>query len=163
MPEHQIRLRRGWRCFKSDGPSDVPDSDSGLEIALPVTWPARAGPEEAVRLVRSFTAPTIDPPRECVSLRLSAVVGLVSVQLNGQELARPTPGTTALELHLRDPLPRRNRLVLDVLLQAAGPFDGHAPPAWGFIALVIERSAAPSDDASAGAVDESLGGSDVPE
>jgi hypothetical protein len=160
MPEHQIRLRRGWRWLKDVSPPGAIAAESGHEIALPATWPERAGAEARVRLVRLFTAPSIDPLRETLLLRLSAVAGLVSVQLNGQELARPAPGTTDVELPLRDPLPRRNRLVLDILPPGAGPFGGGAPEAWGSIALVIRDAAASAADGSG--AHESLGGSDLP-
>jgi hypothetical protein len=163
MTEHLIRLRRGWLCLEEGGLPNASDPESGRELTLPVTWPERAGSMTVVRLVRLFTAPSIDPACESLSLRLSAVAGLVSVQLNGRELARPTPGNTALELPLDDPLPRRNRLVLDVLPPGAGAAHGFAEPAWGFIALVIKRGASPAEDSSAGSVDESLGGSGPPE
>jgi hypothetical protein len=87
---------------------------------------------------------------------MSAVGGLVSVELNGQELARPEPGTTALEIPLRDRLPRRNRLVLDVRLGAAAACREVPQQEWGFVALVIS-SPGPHEGAGAACGDESLG------
>jgi hypothetical protein len=92
---------------------------------------------------------------------MSAVRGLVSVQLNGQELARPAPGTTALEISLRDPLPRRNRLVLDVVTQASVASREFPEQPWGSVALVISGQG-PPEDAGAGWGDESLGDDGLP-
>src|SRR5690242_13464363 len=103
MPEHLIRLRGGWVCTEPGALVDDPALTPGSRITLPVLWPERAGTQAAVRLVRSFNAPPLDCVRERLSLRMSAVGGLASVDLNGQELARPAPGTTALELPLPDP------------------------------------------------------------
>jgi hypothetical protein len=126
-----------------------------------VLWTEQTGPHTTVRLVRSFTAPSLNPSRERLSLRMSAVGGLVSVQLNGQELARPAPRTTALEIPLWDPLPRRNRLVLDVGLEAAVASRAFPGQAWGSVALVISGQGRP-EDAGAGCGDELLGVDDPP-
>jgi hypothetical protein len=159
MPEHLIRLRGGWLCLEDGGAPDASASASGPRITLPVCWPAQAVAKGAVRLVRWFTAPVLNASRESLSLRMSAVGGLVSVQLNGQELARPAQGTEALELPLPDPLPRRNYLVLDVRLGGAVASHDFPQPAWGFIALVIRDQGPVEDAGSPGSRsgDESLG------
>jgi hypothetical protein len=107
MREHIIRLRGGW------------------------IW----GPW----LIRPFQAPPIDPRCESLGLRLDEVAGLVAVVLNGQELARPPSGTRALWLPLpRDPpLPRRNRLVLEVEPPRRPIGLSPNPGPWGAIALVV--------------------------
>jgi hypothetical protein len=87
---------------------------------------------------------------------MSAVSGLVSVQLNGQELARPVQGTADLELTLNDPLPRRNRLVLDVRFEGAVASRRFPQGAWGFVALVI-RGQGPAQETGSDCGDESLG------
>jgi hypothetical protein len=163
MPEHLIRLRGGWLCIEQGGllDLDAPASASGPTITLPILWGEQACPQAEVRLLRSFTAPSLNSSRERLSLRMSAVGGLVAVQLNGQELARPTPGTTALEILLRDPLPRRNRLVLEVGLDAAVASREFPAQAWGSIALVISGQG-PPEDAGARCGDESLGEDDRP-
>jgi hypothetical protein len=156
MPEHLIRLRGGWRCLEDEDVPDTPTSVSGLPITLPVIWPARVAPKAAVRLVRDFTAPVLNPSRESLGLCMSSVGGLVAVQLNGRELARPAPGTAALELPLDDPLPRRNRLVLDVRLGEAMTSPSSPQQPWGSVALVI-RDRGPVEDAGPRSGDQSLG------
>jgi hypothetical protein len=156
MAEHLIRLRGGWRCVPGGGLPETPAVVAGPLITLPVTWSESAGNPVAVRLIRSFTAPSLDPSCERLSLRMSAVGGLVSVQLNGRELARPAPGTAALELPLRDPLPHRNELVLDVRLSGAHASRDIPQPPWGVVALVIHGQQ-PSGDAGADSGDDSLG------
>jgi hypothetical protein len=157
MPEHLIRLRGGWLW---QPPQAEARSVAGCRVTLPLTWPA--GHAGRIRLVRSFGPPPLDPDRETLALRLEQVGGLVSVRLNDREIARPTPGTTALEIPLPSPLPRRNLLVLDV--DPPGP--ERAPEPWGVVALVIgprepftpTNRAAP-EAASPQVGEESLGGS----
>jgi hypothetical protein len=139
MPEHLIRLRGGWLWLDPQAGPDPPGS--GRRVTLPLTWPSLADPPGRVRLVRSFGPPPFDPARERLALRLERVGGLASAQLNGREIARPAPGTTALEIPLTGPLPRRNLLVLDVDPPGAGPTAGP----WGVVALVIgPRGASPA-------------------
>jgi hypothetical protein len=139
MTQHLIRLRGGW--FRVD-PEWMPDPSAppaGDRVTLPLTWPDAPGWRGRVRLVRSFGPPPVDPARESLSLRLDQVGGLVSAQLNGREIARPAPGTRALEIPLSEALPRRNLLILDVDVPAAGgPRAPHAP--WGEVALVISAA-----------------------
>lgn len=89
--------------------------------------------------MRPFQAPPLDPARESLGFQLDDVPGLVVVELNGRELARPAPGTTSLWLPLvaEPPLPRRNLLVLEVEppRQAGGLLPDPSP--WGTVALVI--------------------------
>jgi hypothetical protein len=144
MGEHLIRLRGGWQRIEKgdDRAASAPGSDRW--ITLPTTWQEPAGSGAAVRLVRSFAAPPLEAGRERLSLRLSAIAGLVSVEINGQELARPSPGTTALEVPLRGPMPGRNQLVLVVRIDqaaAAGTARSEAP--WGVIALVVSDAEHP--------------------
>jgi hypothetical protein len=133
MPEHLIRLRGGWLLLD---PGAVPPRATGTaqqRVTLPITWPDEAGSAVAVRLVRSFGPPPLDRAHERLALRLADVGGLVSAALNGQEIARPAPGATALEIPLAFPLASRNRLVLEVDVTRAN----HRP--WGTIALVVSR------------------------
>jgi len=131
MPEHLIRLRGGWVLLDPVVLPPLPETSSGPRVTLPITWPEEAGSALAVRLVRSFGPPPLDSTRECLALRLADVGGLVSAHLNGREIARPAPGTTALEVSLPLPLPPRNRLVLDVEVAPASTRP------WGAIALVV--------------------------
>ena len=131
MPEHLIRLRGGWRQLDPDGEAEAEAVETGNRVTLP--WTGQAGRAGRIRLVRSFGPPPWDPEHETLSLRLAEVGGLASARLNDREIARPTPGTTALDIPLSDPLPRRNLLVLDVDL----PDPGISPASWGVIALVI--------------------------
>jgi hypothetical protein len=132
MRQHRIRLRGGWEC---DWPSD---DNRPRRLTLPLAF--LAGDSTRIRLVRSFQKPPIDADRETLWLELEDVPGLVSVTLNGAELARPDPGTRSLCPRLDPDLPPRSQLVLDVdavLLQnalAAGSL-------WGSIALVIREHA----------------------
>jgi hypothetical protein len=145
MPEHLIRLRGGWLQLEPDAPADADRADPALRVTLPWTWPA--GPPGGIRLVRSFGPPPFDPGSETLTLRLARVGGLVSARLNDREIARPSPGTTSLDIPLPGPLPRRNLLVLDVEPPVPGP--GQDPAPWGEIALVI-APIDPSPDAPAG-------------
>jgi hypothetical protein len=131
MPEHLIRLRGGWLWHdpRAGSADDAPGSSRGA--TLPMTRPAFPGGR--VRLSRRFGIPAFDPARETLSLRLARVGGLTSAQLNGREIARPSPETTAMDVPLPDPLPRRNLLVLEVDFPGVGP----QPDAWGMVALVI--------------------------
>ena len=135
MPEHLIRLRGAWLALDPHdgdaGDGSAGADDQGRRINLPITWPA--GTHDPVRLVRSFGPPPFDPDHESLILRLEAIDGLESARLNGREIARPSPGTTRLDIPLTGPLPRRNVLILD--LTPPVPRQGPAP--WGAIALVI--------------------------
>jgi hypothetical protein len=139
MPEHLIRLRGGWLRLDPQAIPEAPAAGSARRVTLPMTWPIV--PTGRARLARWFGLPTFDPVHEILALRLAHVGGLIAVQFNGREIARPSPGTTALEIPLNDPLPRRNLLVLDVDQTEARP---ESDP-WGIVALII----APRDSTSA--------------
>lgn len=166
MSEHRIRLRGGWLWLDPDVSPD--DSPTGRRVTLPIEWPG--GPAGRVRLARSFGPPPMDPSRETLALHMARVGGLASARLNGAEIARPTPGTTAIEVPLPGPLPRRNLLVLEVDLGANGDHPGpdQAPVPWGEVALIIGPREPPhgaADDAgvagrTGGDDRESLGGID---
>jgi hypothetical protein len=127
VSEHLIHLRRAWEgTFVEDGVKVV------RRVDLPTTWPLES--RAPFVLSRAFQRPRIEPDRERLSLRLASVSGLISVQWNGRELARPTIGTTGLELALEGPIPARNLLVLEV--DPAGISDSGTD--WGTVALVIQ-------------------------
>jgi hypothetical protein len=136
MSEHRIRLRGGWNCLPD--PSLVRDEGEasgrdGHAVTLPHPGPWPVGPGGRVHLTRSFGPPRFDPASESLSLHLERVAGLLSVRLNGREIARPGRGTDALRLPIDDPLSRRNLLTL--VLDVSG--TGSVPAPWGEIALVI--------------------------
>jgi hypothetical protein len=135
VPDHLIRLRGGW---------NLDDAPRPVTLPMPLPLP-HGGSDGRIRLSRRFGLPPFDPSRESLSLRLSRVAGLASARLNGREVARPSPGTSTLVIPLPDPLPRRNLLVLEVDLAAAGTPDGP----WGDVALAI-AAAPPGDDALGG-------------
>jgi len=124
--EHLIRLRGAWQMRRPDDPAETP-----RRVVLPTSWPAEGA--GTLLLTRRFQRPPVAAGRERVRLRLEAVAGLVSVRLNGDELARPAAGTEALELDVEGLLRARNELVLEV----APPAPGAEPSPWGAIALVI--------------------------
>ena len=95
MSEHLIRFRGGWLRLDPDALPNLTAIPPGPRVSLPITWPEEAGSGVVVRLVRSFGVPPLDPARESLALRLADVGGLVSAHLNGREIARPAPGTTA--------------------------------------------------------------------
>ena len=136
MSEHLIRLRGGWN-WPPDPSSSYAQGDGntseGEPVTLPHSGPWPGGRTGRVYLTRSFGQPRFDPGSEMLSLRLERVAGLLSVQLNEREIARPDPGTDILRVPLDGPLPRRNRLTLLLDLSTAGS----SPVAWGEIALVI--------------------------
>jgi hypothetical protein len=70
---------------------------------------------------------------------MESVLGLLSVRLNGGEIARPEPGRVALELEVGGQLRREggNELVLEVDPRPARDRSPDGP--WGAIALVIRR------------------------
>lgn len=127
MPEHLIHLRRAWEGRFVEGGAEVV-----RRVDLPTSWPMELS--APFLLSRSFRRPPIEPDRERLSLRLGSVLGLISIQWNGRELARPMVGTTNLELALEGPIPARNLLTLEV-----DPTEstGSEMP-WGTIALVIQ-------------------------
>ena len=134
MRNHIIRLRGGW--YWENGPDQAAGRPE-RRVVLPLTWPA--GVARRGRLVRPFQAPPLDPARESLGFQLDDVAGLVVVELNGRELARPAPGTTSLWLPLppEPPLPRRNLLALEVEPpRRAGSLELDPSP-WGTVALVI--------------------------
>jgi hypothetical protein len=156
MSEHLIRLRGGWHWLDpgpGTGGADplVQDVATGRPVTLPIRWPADPVVAGCVHLVRSFGPPPLNPADETLVLRLADVGGLVAVRLNGREIARPAPGTTALDIPLPAVLPRRNLLILDVNPPQPDP----ARNPWGAIALVIRARTAAHPE-------EALGGSHPP-
>ena len=127
MPEHLIHLRRAWEGHFPQAGGAV----SVHRVSLPTNWPL--GLVRPFRLIRSFQAPPIDADRESLRLILTNVWGLVSVRLNGDEVARPDRVESELAVSLERPLPRRNLLELEVD-PLAWPVQ---PPTWGHIALAI--------------------------
>jgi hypothetical protein len=129
MADHWIRLRGGWEWHD-------PEAGSVRRLTLP-----RAGPVDhtaPLLLVRAFHRPTRLGPSASLFLSLQNVAGLLSVALNGRELARPSPGTTAVWLPIDQPLPARNLLSLEV--DPNGIPDGdQSGSLWGSIALVIRE------------------------
>ncbi|HWE38305.1 MAG TPA: hypothetical protein VG406_17165 [Isosphaeraceae bacterium] len=124
MPGHLIRLRGAWERRDPAVPDAVP-----ARVVLPLDRPLADAP---FRLERRFGLPR-PGPGESVRLRLEEVPGLVAVALNGQPLAQPAPGTTALTLEPGPALQRRNVLALDV-----DPSRWASPPeTWGRVALEI--------------------------
>lgn len=125
MPGHPIRLRAAWERRDPARPDAPPD-----RVDLPLA--VADIPRVPFRLERRFGLPRLGPG-ETILLVLEDVPGLVAVTLNGQPLARPGPGTSALHLDPGPALQPRNVLVLDV-----DPSSWHAPPAaWGRIALEV--------------------------
>jgi hypothetical protein len=133
MTEHPIRLRGAWALATPDRPDDV----LPRYVSLPVSWPESLG--SPVSLVRRFQRPPVDPARERIFLRMESVLGLLSVRLNGEEIARPGPGGEALELEVGGRLRRGggNELALEVDPRPARDRSPNGP--WGAIALVIRR------------------------
>lgn len=125
MPEHLIRLRRGWLRVALQAPGDGSD-----RVTLPLA--GFPDPGRRVLLTRSFQRPPVDPDREALWLRLEAVPGLNSVVLNGRSMTAGGPLADSLLLPVGDDLPARSVLVLDV-----GPAHPVGPLPWGEVALVI--------------------------
>jgi hypothetical protein len=161
VPDHRIRLRRGWEY----GP--VGSHAGSRRLTLPTRW----GSEQPGRLLltRRFGCPPRGPGRQGLILLLEQVPGVHSIRLNEQEIPEVSPARSRYEIRLDD-LPSRNVLVLEVELPmaqgrtdtrggapgaggptAAGwgvPADGQGPEGsseWGFIALVIHTPSESQD------------------
>jgi hypothetical protein len=130
LTEHQIRLRGGWELREdSEGPP--------RRLTLPFTHvPGFARP---LQLYRSFQAPSLDPGREQLWLRVESVPGLLEIQLNGRKLPRPDAGAPVEIVRLDkgpDPaLAVRNELMFRVDVALVPPEEP-----WGSVALVIRSS-----------------------
>lgn len=132
MPDHLIRLRRGWE------PCGATAGQPPRLFALPRPgFPE--GPGAVTTLCRWFRSPPIDPACETLWLRLDAVPGLIFVALNGVEIAHDPFRELPLTIPLGNDLPARSQLILGVGLLP----DAERPPAgfaWGDVALVVRRS-----------------------
>lgn len=125
MPEHLIRLRGGWERL------DAGETARTSRVVLPLVSTPEA--PERLRLVRWFQTPPLEPGKETLWLRLDSVPGLISVGLNGAELAHGPFHESPLFLPLGDALPARNRVTLD----AEFPDPDGRPDAWGEVGLLI--------------------------
>ncbi len=131
MDEHLIRFRRGWEPSGA-GPEVLP-----RPFTLPrADFPPASG--SVIGIARWFRSPPIDPACETLWLRLDAVPGLISVALNGVEIACGEFHDPPVTIALSGGLAARNQLVLNVQPLPAG----RAMPLgflWGEIALVVRR------------------------
>lgn len=130
MSEHRIRLRGAWDWHVAPGEGEA---EVARRVTLPTAWPP--GEASPFLLLRGFGRPPLDPDRESVRLELLDVPGLVSVRINGREVARPPRGSVAWTVAIDGPLLPRNALVLEVDLGGVASSD--LASAWGSVALVI--------------------------
>ena len=125
MTEHLIRFRRGWRWL------NAARQEQPTLVTLPL--PSLAEFPNPFYLARTFQPPTLNRNAETLWLDLESVRGLVSIELNGEALPRTESDSRVERIPLSDTLPPRNRLVLQVDVNAVTTAE------WGIIALVIRN------------------------
>ncbi len=124
MPEHRIRLRKGWELIDLDTPEPRPER---VALPLPAGWRS----DRRIRLIRRFGCPALDSGSESLWLRMESVWGLGGLQINGRDIALGSLTQGTLEMRLEDLHPR-NELALERF--ARGPGE---TAAWGEIAILI--------------------------
>ena len=130
---HAIRFRGGW-TLSGGNLAAAADKVRPERFTLPCVWPSEiAG---VVRLERRFQTPPLDTACERPRLRLDAVAGLISADLNGESLGVVGPSDHALDLAVALPPRASNVLTLEVDVEAASAHARGKP--WGEVALVIE-------------------------
>lgn len=132
MPDHLIRLRRGWQLLDDESPGAC-----ARWVSLPTRWSSEPGRPR--RLARRFGQPRLASPGETLWLRLDRVPGLGPISFNGLLLAYHRGEEGLIEI----PLPEagdRNELIVEVSLPEADSPDAEGLAEWGDIALVVRQS-----------------------
>lgn len=134
MPEHLIRLRKGWESIDLDATDPLPE-----RITLPLScgW----GSPRRLRLTRRFGRPPLDPRIESLWLRLDCVPGLDSLRLNDRDMTFGPGVEGPIEIPLAE-LPDRNELVLEISGATVPSMEPGAIATWGEIALLIRSGPA---------------------
>ncbi len=137
MSEHAIRLRGAWQ-YRPLTDSQTPPR----RVDLPTHWTDEI--EERLLLTRRFQAPAIETTKERLSIRFANVPGLLSIQLNEQDITPETlpSASEAFDVPVRLLAGSTNLLVLEVDLQGQRSHQesdsGETRDAWGVIALIIQ-------------------------
>ena len=135
---HAIRLRGGWTLANPAASID-PTLPPNPRLNLPIHWPSSL--PRLVRLERRFNSPPVNPTLERVALRLEAVPGLLSANLNGQPLPDVNPANHAIVVHVNLTPRSTNLLTLEVNLDIARQLLQNDP--WGCVALEIQPISPP--------------------
>ncbi len=132
MPDHLIRLRRGWQLLDDESPGSL-----SRWVSLPTRWSAgpgrRAAPGPPVR------AAAAGLPVETLWLRLDRVPGLGPITLNGSDMPHQRRDGGLIEIPLPE-LGDRNELIVEVSLPETDPPGAEGLAEWGDIALVVRQS-----------------------
>lgn len=131
MPDHLIRLRRGWQLLDDESPGSP-----SRWVSLPTRW--SAGPGRRVRLARRFGQPRL-ASLETLWLRLDRVPGLGPITLNGSDMPHQRRDGGSIEIPLPG-LGDRNELIVEVSLPETDPPSAEGLAEWGDIALVVRQS-----------------------